>query len=201
MINTFRDLPKKVLSALGVILAAIIIIGVSVPFLGGARDEAVSENGRLTGEIARLNAAINQSKVDQDYVKANGAEYEALIKSDRLVPHSGRVAVVALENEARAAGLTDIGFTIDAAEGATSLRAVANQPTSGAYVLSVQEIDISAVAPLDGQLYRFLDALRLSFPGSAVLEAATFKRGDVFADGVSGKFTVSWRTAQAQEKK
>ncbi len=201
MIRTLRDLPKKVLMSLAVIGGALAIFALSVPLLGGARDDALAQNARLKGEVARVNTAITQSKADQDYIKEHAARYDELLKSDRLVPHTRRVAVLELENKARAFGLTGMSYSVDAAAGTNALQSAASQPTSGAYVLSIQDIKLAVKAPLDGSIYRFVDGLTASFPGAAVVREATLARGLTPRDGVDGIIVLSWRTAQAQEKK
>lgn len=201
MIRTFLDLPKKVLISLGVIAGALLIFGISVPFLGGSLDDTLADNSRLRAEIARVNTAITQSAADQTYVKENTAQYEALLKSDRLVPHTRRVAVVELESKAKEFGLTGMTYSVEGVAAANSLQSAASQPSSGAYALSIQEIKLEIKAPLDGSIYRFVDGVTASFPGSAVVREARLTRGLTANDGVEGTITLSWRTAQAQETK
>jgi len=201
VIRTLQNLPKKVLTALGVIVGALVIFGLSVSLLGVARDDANIENSRLKSEIARVNSAITTAKVDQEYVTQNTPRYEQLLKGERLVPHTRRVAVLALEEKARAFGLSGMNYSVEAAAASNSLQAAAGQPTSGAYVLSLQDIKIDIKAPLDGAIYRFVDDIASTFPGAAVVRDTVLSRGATAKDGVTGLIILSWRTAQAQEKK
>jgi len=200
MMRILTALPKNVMISLAVIAGALVILALAIPFLGGGRDDTFAENARLQGEISRINAAITQSKSDQLYVAENLAKFEELIKSDRLVPHTRRAAVIDLEEKARSNGLTGLNYSIGAVA-TNSLRAVAGQPSAGTYRVSLEEIALKVAAPLDGAVYRFIDAITQKFPGAAVVHTLTLMRGATPATGVQGEIGVSWRTAQEQEKK
>jgi len=167
--------------------------------LGGARDDALAEESRLQNEIARITTAVTQSKADIAYVNENREVYEDLLKSDRLVPHTRRSAIVDLETKARTSGLTALNYSINAVS-VNSPRAAANQQASGAYSVSMEEISLKVGAPLDGSIYRFIDAISASFPGSAIVHTISLARGPAFTSGVQGEIGVSWRTAQAEER-
>jgi hypothetical protein len=204
--------PRPVLISVAVIVAVLVLLAVLVPVLGGARDEAFAENAKLQNEIGTAKKAIVQAKDDLAYVQENVTAFEALLKSDRLVPHTRRAAIVRLEEAARANGLTSFSYSIGAVA-ATSAKAVGNQPTSDAYHVSIENIQIKLGAPFDGSVYRFLVDVADSFPGAAVLDLFSLKRpGVVSADAldavssgrdaklVEGEVVLSWRTAQAKEK-
>lgn len=203
MIRNLGNLPRHVLISSGVILGALLLFAILVPVLGGARDDSFSENSRLQGEISRVRTALNQSKTDQDYVKNNVEAYESLLKSDRLVPHTRRVAVVELESAARTFGLTALNYSFSAAA-ANSLAVATSQPASGAYAVSIEAVSLKVGAPLDGPIYRFVVSIADRFPGAAVVQRMQLARAEGAAatgGAVQGEVTLSWRTAQAQEKK
>jgi hypothetical protein len=179
--------------------------------LGGARDQSFAENARLTSKIESTRRAISQSQEDKAYVEKNLVEFEALQKSDRLVPHTRRAAIVRLENAARENGLTAFSYSIGAVS-RTSPKAAGTQPSSDAYQISIESIQLKAGAPVDGSVYRFLADISDSFPGSAVIEMFSLKRPDIIsasalaavsqgADAklVEGDIVLSWRTAQGKD--
>jgi hypothetical protein len=206
-------LPRQVLISSAAILVALIAFAIMLPVVGGARDEAFAENSRLNGEIGRVRTEITQAKTDADYVKANVEAFEALLKGDRLIPHTRRAATVALENAARANGLTALSYNIQAAAAATSPQAVQSQPKTRAYRLSVENIELKIAANIDGAVYRFVDDISRAFPGSAVIQDVSVTRAPVItaasldqvsrgqdAKLVEGTINLSWRTAQAEEE-
>jgi len=212
MIRTLRDLPRHVAISLAVIVAAIIMFAISLPTLGGARDDAFAENMKLASEITRVNTTIKQSKADIEYVKANKDQFEALLQSDRLIPHTRRAAVVELEKLARANGLKTLNYNIGAVA-SNSIAAVGAQPATNGYRVSVENIDLKIGAPIDAAVFNFIVDISESFPGSAIVQTVALKRPPALSaaalnavskgqDGelVAGSILISWRTAQAQEK-
>jgi len=213
MNRLISTLPRKVLISAAVIVAALIALTALLPLLGGARDEAFAENSRLNSEIARARTGITQAKNDAEYVAKNTEAFEALLKSDRLIPHTRRAATVALENAARASGLTALSYNIQAAAAANSPQAVQSQPTTKAYRLSVENIELKIGANIDGAVYRFVDEISRAFPGSAIIQDVTVSRAQVItaeslnqvsrgqdAKLVESTINFSWRTAQAEEE-
>jgi hypothetical protein len=206
------DLPRPVAIALATIVAAIAVLAILFPVLGGARDNALTENRRLTTDIGSTTTALNQSQDDQDFVRANQAHFEELVKSDRLIPHTRRAAIVALGEVARIHGV-NLTYAFNAAE-SQSAAAVGSQPRSDAYRVSVESIDLKVDAPIDGAIYEFVTDINASFPGAVVIESVSLRRADrlsasaldLLSKGqssqlVTGDILLSWRTAQAQEKK
>jgi hypothetical protein len=205
------DTPRPVLISLAVMLATVILFAVLLPVLGGARDQSFADNVRLKREIESARRSIKQSEEDKAYVEENAAAFEALQKSDRLVPHTRRAAIVRLESAARENGLTGFSYSIGSVSGA-SAKAVGVQPASDAYQVSVEGIQLKVGAPIDGSIYRFLADISDSFPGAAVIETFSLKRQDIIsADAlaavsqgmdsklVEGEIALSWRTAQRKD--
>lgn len=204
-------LPRKVLYAVAAIIGSLLLFAVLYPTLGSARDEAINRQARLNAGIGQVNTNIAQVAADSNYVTANKAEYEALVNSDRLIPHTRRTAVIALQEAARARGLTALNYSFTIAP-ATSLKSAEAQPTSGAYKLSVEDVALKVGAPIDGYIYGFMSDIGNSFPGGAVIEAVVVRRAPRLTDAilntisrgqdarlVEGEIQLSWRTAQAQE--
>ena len=200
MMRFLTSLPKKVLISVGVIAAALVIFAIALPLLGGGLDDAEVANTRLQAEIGRVTKAVAQAKVDQLYVSENIERYETLLRSDRLIPHTRRVAILDLENKGRLNGLTAMNYSIGALPGSAAASA-AGQPASGAYRVSMEEIKLKVGAPYDGSVYRFIDAINQAFPGAAVIQVVNLSRGITASAGVEGEINVLWRTAQAEEKK
>lgn len=212
MIREILTLPRKVLISIATLIGAALAFALALPLLGGARDDAFARNGQLTADIANTNTAIAQAKSDIDFVKANQPKFEALVQSDRLVPHTRRAATTELEEIARANGFTTLNYSISAAASSTSPKAISTQPQSSAYRISVEDIKVRVGAQLDGPVYKFIAAITDAFPGSAVIQGFTLARVDRAKGGtamrdkngrlelVGGDIDISWRTAQAQEQ-
>ncbi len=212
MMRTIKSLPRVVFRSACTIVAALVAFAVLWPVLSGARDDAFDANRRLTSEITQTNRTISQAKADQEYVNENKAQYEALLQSDRLVPHTRRAAIAELENAGRAYGLTALNYSIGAVA-SNSPTAVASQPGSAAYRVSVENIALKVGAPIDGAIYRFIDDIAESFLGAAVIQSVTIRRaGEIDsaalaavsagrgAQFVEGEIEIHWRTAQPQEQ-
>jgi hypothetical protein len=211
MKRILSTIPRKVLISLGSMTAMLALLVVLIVVLGGARDEAISRNIVLTDGIANTRTQISQSRTDHDFVTANLEKYETLMKSDRLVPHTRRTAVVELQRLGRERGLTDLTYNFAAAT-ADSPLAATSQPNSSAYRVSIESIDLRVAAPLDGAIYGFLTDIHDSFPGAVVLSSAVVRRLRVLNDQelqavsagsariVTGEVKLLWRTAQAQEQ-
>ncbi|MBY0511323.1 MAG: hypothetical protein K2P94_14365 [Rhodospirillaceae bacterium] len=186
----------------------VVLFAILVPVLGGARDDAQNETRKLTTDIGATTQAVSTAKADHDYVVTNLEKFEALIKSDRLIPHTRRAAVTALGEASTAHGIT-LNYNFGAAIGANTVKSAESQPKSTAYRVSVESIELRYSASYDGPVYGFVADITQSFPGSAILESFSIARspsGDILsslsASGgklVQGEMRVSWRTAQAQQ--
>lgn len=205
-------IPRNVLISTIVLLVSALVFGASFHFLGGARDSAIAENARLTTEIQTAESGIIRAKDDYQYVVDHQADYEKLIKSDKLLPHTRRAAVVELQKVASQRGLTTLNYSFSAAA-ATSAQAVMAQPKSGTYRVSVETVELKVGAPYDGAIYGFISDVTEAFPGSAVLDSVSLARAQGLTDAalsaissgqeaqlVTGEIRLSWRTAQADEK-
>jgi hypothetical protein len=212
MKRILSTLPRNVLISAIVLLVSALLFGAAVHFLGGARDGAIAENARLATEIQTADTGIIRAKDDYQYVVDHQAEYEKLIKSDKLLPHTRRAAVVELQDVAAQRGLTTLNYSFSAA-GANSLQAVAAQPKAGTYRVSVETVELKVGAPYDGAIYGFIADVTEAFPGSAVVDSISLARAQDLTDTalaaisagqeaqlVTGEIRLSWRTAQADEK-
>lgn len=207
------DLPRNVTIALATIVTSALLFALLFWTLGAARDEAIAGNARLTSEIQQARNAANQAAQDRDYVLANQAKYEALLKGNSLIPHTRRAAVVELQRVARERGLTMLNYSFQAAA-PEALKSVQSQSTTAGYRLSVEVISLKVGAPVDGAVYGVMADITDAFPGSAVIERVVLSRPPEITDEalqavsegkdsklVSGEIFVSWRTAQAQGEK
>jgi hypothetical protein len=212
MKRILAEMPRAVIVSVTVMVGALILLAVLVPFVGGARDAAISLNRKMKTDIDQTTKSITQAKADQAYVLDYKNEFEALIGSDHLVPHTRRAAIVELQNDARIRGLTALNYSFNAAT-AMSQKAVESQPKSGAYAVLVEDVDIKVGAPFDGPVYGFISDITDAFPGSIVVESVDLRRApeitplalDYVSRGqdsqlVTGTIRLSWRTAQAQDK-
>ncbi len=205
------DLPRNVAIAFATLAASLVLIALSVVFLGGARDAAIAENGRLTNEVQAVRGSINTARQDHEYVVANQEKYEVLLKSDRLIPHTRRAAVVELQRIAQMRGLTTLNYEF-AGVVSDSLESKQAQPANAAYRLSVEQVTLTVGAVIDGAIYGLVSDISEKFPGAAVVENVTLARAPVVTEEallavaagaeaklVEGKILFLWRTAQANE--
>lgn len=203
-------MPRTAFLGIAVLFVTGVLFTLSVLLLGGARDDALAEGVRLQSEITTITTSITRSRQDQEYLADNGARYEELLKSDKLIPHTRRAALAALRDAAAPHGLEDsLSFTFTSAAG--SATAAQSQPTSGAYRVSVESIVLKVGAPVDGAVFRMVDDVNRTFPGSVVLESMSLSRPDIVNETelsaisrgesnlVSGEVVLSWRTAQKEE--
>jgi hypothetical protein len=210
-IRFLADLPRITLIALAVIAGSLVLLGILYPLLGGAQDNAQTDNQRLTREVAQAQRSVSQAKADHQFILDNKDTYDSLIQGDRLIPHTPREAVRQLQTLAQQRGLSSLGATF-AAAGDQSLKTVTSQPTGGQYRVSVENIEVKVGAPLDTQIFEFALDLAESFPGAAVVQSIDVQRaptiGEAMLDNVSqgqdsgivsGDIKVTWRTAQANE--
>ncbi|MCC6914375.1 MAG: hypothetical protein IT566_11790 [Rhodospirillaceae bacterium] len=207
-----ESIPRQAFLGICVLLGTAVLFVLSMVFLGGARDDALIEGRRINDEISTITKSITQKRVDREYVEQNTERYEALMKSDKLVPHTRRAALTAMREAATPHGLENsLNFTFSAAN-ASSLESAASQPTSGAYRVNVETITLSVSAPYDGAIYRFLDDVTTTFPGAVALESLKLTRATEVNESelfqisagagklVVGDIVLSWRTAQKEEE-
>jgi hypothetical protein len=203
--------PKPVLISAAVLVFAALMFAILVPVLGGARDDAVALGQKLASDISGARTKVATLIADQQYVAEHLEEYEALLASDKLVPHTRRAAVVALTQAATAHGVTGLNYSFVAAD-ALSRAAVASQSSSGGYTVAVETIDLKIDAPLDGPVYRFLADIMETFPGFLTVNSLTLARAPEISGAalaavsagapselVTGEISLSWRTAQADK--
>lgn len=208
-----ENIPRAAFRGIIVLLVTGVLFALSVVFLGGARDDALAAGRQLNNDITTITKSISQVRQDIEYVEQNKDRYEALMKSDKLIPHTRRAGVAALRDAALPHGLENsLTFTFSAAS-AGSLESAVSQPTSGAYRVNVEAVQLKVEAPFDGSIYRFLDDVTTNFPGSVALESLKLsRRADVnesalmaISQGrgnlVTGEILLSWRTAQKEEEK
>ncbi len=210
MKNILVDIPRTVLISSAAIVVSIVLYGILSLTLSTARDSAIVEHSSLTQQISNAEISLTQSFEDQRYVLENQARFEELMQSDRLVPHTRRAAIEELSRLANERGLTNLNYTFESA-GEASPVAASSQPASGAYKVSLEQLEMNVGAPFDGPIYGFIHDLTNSFPGSAVVQSLTLARARQVTDLalrdvsegrnsrlVEGTIQVSWRTAQAE---
>ncbi|MDX2223252.1 MAG: hypothetical protein SFV21_10910 [Rhodospirillaceae bacterium] len=205
------DLPKRVAIATAVIVGFLVVFVALYFTLGSARDDAVVDNQRLKSQLASTEANLRQAVIDVAFAVENNDRYVALMAGDKMIPHARRAAVVQLQQHARVAGLTTLNYNFRAAS-ALSPTTVANQPQARGYRVNVEDVELTLGAPLDGMIYRFVDAITQDFPGTIVLHTVELERAPVVTEDslnqvargresnlVKGKAVISWRTAQEVE--
>lgn len=204
-------IPRNVLVSVFVLLGSALAFLILLLTLATARDDAIAQNTQLNAQVQQTIAAISTAENDSAYVAENGATYEALLKSDRLIPHTRRTAIVRMQEAARNHGLSAVQWTFNAVADSAPGAALA-QPKTAAYRLSVEEIGLKVGAPFDGPIYSFVADITNAFPGSIVVEALSLARAPGLTDAalrsvsagrdsglVAGELKLIWRTAQAQE--
>lgn len=210
MNRIIANTPRNVLISLAVIFGAFVVFGAAFVLIGGGLERAIAQNAQLRADIEQGQTGILRARDDYDYVQANLEKYEALIKSDRLVPHTRRAAVVELQRLAQQRGLTTMNFTFDAV--AADAAQASQQPANAPYRLSVEYVELKVGAPLDGVVYGFISDITEQFPGAAIVDSFSLTRGEItdaaltaMSEGresglATGTIGFLWRTAQAQEK-
>ncbi len=212
MKRVFLDLPFPVRVAVITFAAVAVLLAILVPVLGGARDRAFAENRRLTGEIGSTTASIKGAAADYEYATDNMAQFEALLESDRLIPHTRRAAVLQLQQTARAHGLTGLNYNFAAAQLGAVAGGSKTTAGQGAYRVSIEDVTLKVDAPTDGAIYNFIADITEEFPGAAVLRSVALTRPPQITaqilsqlsqggGAVTGEVIISWRTAQAEDQK
>jgi hypothetical protein len=203
--------PKNVLISAAIAIFALLMFAALIPVLGGARDAAITRGEQLTSSVAGAQSKLAGLGVDHQYVLDHREEYETLLASDKLVPHTRRAALVTLQETATVHGITGLTWTFTAAS-ATSRAAVESQSLAGGYTVAVETIELTVDAPLDGPIYRFVSDIMQTFPGSLTLNAFTLSRAPEITGAalaavsagapsqiVKGEISLSWRIAQADK--
>lgn len=202
------DFPKPVKLSLLAMLGSLALFIVLYLTLGSGSDAAQSEVQRLKAEFQSTQKNLNQSKEDIAFVTANQKRFEALMSSDKLIPHTRRTAIRQLQALALEFGLSDLNYNFQAA-GTAAPEAVSSQPKSDLYRVSVESIELSVGAPVDQAIYSFIAAVNDDFPGSLVLSDLELERAPLISNEalnlvsrgkdsglVKGKLKYLWRTAQ-----
>jgi hypothetical protein len=206
------DLPKPVQISVAVIGGSLVLFVLLALTLGVAASSADDDVIKLRAELQTMQRNLNQSKTDYEFVLANQQRFEALMASDKLIPHTRRTAVRRMQALAQESGLSALNFNFQAA-GALAPEAVAQQPKSNLYRVYVENIELSLGAPLDQGFYSFIAGAFDSFPGSMVVTDLEMERAPVInaealnkvsrgedSGLVVGKIKYSWRTAQQNEQ-
>jgi hypothetical protein len=204
-------MPRRVVFSVLVLAALFLASLLLFPLLGGTHDSVLERNEQLKASINQTSRNLGQFKDDHQFAEKNLDKYLALIHSERLVPHTRRVATTELERLAIARGLTSLAYNFEASNKDGAAGAL-NNPVTGGYVLQVDRIELTLGAPLDTQIYEFAMDLGDYFPGAAVVDrisltrlpevsTATLNQVSKGEDSglVKGEISLTWRTAQAQE--
>jgi hypothetical protein len=202
-------MPRRTAIAIVVLAGLFLSLAVLVPLLGGFHSDTVDANVRLKASIAKLTKGLQQAKDDHQFVLDHRGRFDALMHSDKLVPHTRGNATDYLQKVAVQRGMTTLSY---------SFGAVHNDPGSsresvtGGYLVHAEDVELKLGAPLDTVIFDFLTDLTESFPGSVVIETLTLDRTPDFntdalnnvsrgqeAGLLKGTAGLSWRTAQAVE--
>jgi len=207
------DLPKPVMISVVVIGASLFLFVLLYFTLGSASNSAQADVARLRGEVSSTQSKITNFKDDYDFVINNQKRFEALMSSDKLIPHTRRTAIRQMQALALEFGLTGLNYNFQAA-GLQAPEAVTAQPKSGSYRVYIENIELTVGAPLDQSVYSFIAALHDDFPGTMVAAEYDINRApsistealNLVSRGedskiVQGKIKYSWRTAQKQDEK
>jgi hypothetical protein len=203
------NLPKPVALALAAMAASAMVFLILSFTLGSARDVAEADVVRLRTEISTAQKNLRQSKEDYDFILANQSRFEALMGSDKLIPHTRRTAIRQMQSLALEFGLTGLDYNFQSA-GSQGATAVSAQPKSGDYRVYVESISLDVGAALDQNIYSFIAAIHDEFPGSMVVSDFSLERpsGSISKETlnkvsrgedsglVKGKISYTWRTAQ-----
>jgi hypothetical protein len=207
-----KHFPKLVLISLAAGVASLLLLVLSVIFVGGALRDGQETNARLKAEQSDITTKLSTSSGDYKFAMDNREKFEAVIKSERLIPHTRVNAAQQFEALAKQRGLETLNYSFNAAA-EQSLATVKSQPTTGGYKVSVETVDLKFGAALDTSIYGFLLDLNDDFPGAAVVQSFTLSRNPTVDDStldrlshglssglVNGEAKVIWRTAQAIEE-
>ncbi len=205
-------MPRKVAFASLVLGGTLIAFVFLFIFLGGAHDSVLETNANLKRDLTNTTKNASTARDNRQFILDNKDKYEELLKGDRLVPHTRRVAMTQMSTIALQRGLSALSSNFTIAGNPVTGQA-ANAPVTGGYKLQVEKVDLKVGAALDSQVFEFmLDLTDTSFPGSAIIEDFKLERAASLtteglnqvsqgkADLVRGEVTFTWRTAQAQDQ-
>jgi hypothetical protein len=206
------NLPKPVMISLIVMGGCIVLFVILQLTLNAALGEAVNDVTRLKAELSKIQVALKQSKEDIEFINKNQDRFNALMESQKLIPHTRRTAVRQMQDLASEFGITSLNYNFQAA-GAQSPDAAAQQAKSDLYKVYVENIELKIGAPLDGSIYSFIAGMHDDFPGSMVLTEVELARALVISPDmlekagkgedsglVTGTLKYSWRTAQQNKQ-
>lgn len=205
-------IPKPVLISAAVAVVSLVGLVLSIIFVGGALSDGEALNIRLKNEQGEIGKKLGTSSTDYKFSVDNREKFEAILASEKLVPHTRANAAQQFEALARARGIESLNYGF-AAAAEQSLSAVKSQPTTGGYKVSVENVDLKVGASLDSPVYGFLMDLSDDFPGAVVIQSFTMKREPTITDTaidrlshglssglVTAEVKLLWRTAQAVEE-
>lgn len=201
------DLPMPVLISLGVIIVFLGLFAGLYGYVHGQLEQTRTNEQQLTADLNSTRGAIDQARVDYDFVNENATRYEKVLESDEIIPHTRRAAIRQLQQTALDAGLTGLTYGFKPAEaGAGGVR---GRDVFGNYRLSIEDVDLSINAHYDGQVYDFIERLVEDVPGAAVVSTLDMHRAERISFDmlnsisrglpsglVMAEMTFSWRTAQ-----
>lgn len=210
----WSEVPIPVLVSGGIIAAFFVIFIGAFIFLSGALEDATNLNRRLENDLRANQAAINRAQEDYVFVLENDRRFEEAMASDEIVPHTRRAAARQMQTVALENGLTSLNYNFAAEGGQSRARnQAAAAPSSAAYTLHVETIDLEVGAPLDRPVYAFIEELIRSIPGTAVVREVSLQRAETITTDmlnrvalgqdsgiVTGSIQFSWRTAQANRE-
>lgn len=213
MKKIIANMPRNVILAIATIVGSVAVFAILYFTLGQALTAAIDREAQLSGQIGRAIKDAATASTDHKYVVDHQVRYEALLKSDRLVPHTRRTAVAALQKIAQERGITSLSYSFVAAA-PTSATAATMQSAAGTYKLSVEDVEIGVGAPFDRPIYEFLSDITDAFPGAAIVQTVEMRRAPIITDTmldalsrgedakvVEADIKISWRTAQAETEK
>jgi len=205
-------MPRKVAVSSVILAVTVLLFLILLPLLGGAHTDTLATNEGLKATIDQTSQKLRQAKDDRKYVTENTQKYQELLGGERLVPHTRRVAMTAMQKLALERGLTTLSYNFTAL-GDRSPRGAANAPVTGGYKLQAERVDLKVGAPLDTTIYDFVLDLGEKFPGAAVVEQMILERSpDIGTEAlnqvsrgqesglIKGNVVFAWKTAQKQEE-
>lgn len=210
----WSEVPIPVLASGGVIAAFFVIFIIAFIFLSGALEDSTSLNRRLESDLRANQAAISRAQDDYVFVVENERRFEEAMASDEIIPHTRRAAARQMQQVALENGLTSLNYNFAAVSGQSRGRnQAASTPSSEAYTLHVENIDLEVGAALDRPVYAFIEELIRSIPGTAVVREISLERAERITTDmlnrvargqesgiVTGSIQFSWRTAQANRE-
>ncbi len=152
---------------LGLLAAAVLLLGVGLPLLSGFTDAAQKDSEHLKEDRAKAEQTLKQMRDDVALAGRGGNPMTASDIERLLAPVDRLQVMTQLEHQAAAYRLTHFTTTLSP------------ERTSGFDpALAVSTITLAADATLDTDAYAFIDKLRASLPGRAELQHLTLERAD-----------------------